>query len=63
MTEETTEHNDSVGTDRVEDPLRSETVVKPEPKEPSRVVREAEHKLKEMSRKAKERKTAQNASR
>ena len=33
---------------------------KPAPLEPPKVVREAEHKLKEMSRKAKERKTAQN---
>ena len=37
-------------------------VPKPAPTVPPRVVREAEHKLKEMSRKAKERKTAHNAS-
>ena len=39
----------------------SEAVVA-SPSDPPKVGREAEHKLKEMSRKAKERKTAQNAS-
>ena len=35
---------------------------KPAPSMPPKIVKEAEHKLKEMSRKAKERKTAHNAS-
>ena len=50
------EETTSVSTETVKSPP------KPTPSEPPRVVREAEHKLKEMSRKAKERKTAQNTS-
>ena len=38
------------------------TVVSPKPGSP-KIVREAEHKLKEMSKRAKERKTAQNPAR
>ena len=42
---------------------RGNELPKPAPPDPPKVVREAEHKLKEMSRKAKERKTAQNTAR
>lgn len=40
---------------------RGNELPKPAPSDPPRVVREAEHKLKEMSRKAKERKSSQNS--
>ena len=53
MTEETTS---------VEPEVQNEAPSKPTSSEPPKVVKEAEHKLKEMSKKAKERKTAQNAS-
>ena len=42
--------------------VQNEAPTKTTPSDPPRVVKEAEHKLKEMSRKAKERKTAHNAS-
>ena len=42
--------------------VQNEAPPKPVSNAPPKVVREAEHKLKEMSRKAKERKTAHNAS-
>ena len=63
------EKTTSIGTEP--ETVSSKTPPKPSPSDPPRVVRatlsgqsprEAEHKLKEMSRKAKERKTAHNAS-
>ena len=53
-----TEENTNVS-ETVQDSVASPP---PKPVNPPKVVREAEHKLKEMSRKAKERKTAQSAS-
>ena len=49
-------------TNITEPEVQSEAPPKPVPSASPKVVREAEHKLKEMSRKAKERKTAHNAS-
>ena len=55
MTEETSESTEP-------ETITSEAPPKPNPPDPPKVVKEAEHKLKEMSRKAKERKAAHYAS-
>ena len=60
MTEETTSVEPEVQSEAPPKPVSHS--VSPRHEQAPKVVREAEHKLKEMSRKAKERKTAQNAS-